>query len=80
MPQLDSCEQPGEPGAALQDPFVRGGSDAFHSAGGSRYSSQPATCRPSEAIPEEEREALLEIQPQEVSMGHFESMTLEEEL
>lgn len=61
---LDSCEHSVAPGAALQDPFVLGASPG--AASGSRRSSHAATCRPSKTIPEEEREELFDIQPQEV--------------
>ncbi len=66
-PQLDSCEHPAAPaapGAALQDLFAQ--STSLGGGSGSHLSSQPATCRPSEAIPEEERQELFDIQPQEV--------------
>ena len=68
--QLDSCEHSVAPGAALQDPFVLGASPG--AANGSRRSSHPATCRPSDTIPEEEREELFDIQPQEVCCRDFE--------
>lgn len=60
--QLDACDAQAQPAAAL-DPFAPAAIPGAQRGSGSR----PASCRPSYSIPEDEREGLLELQPQDVS-------------
>ena len=68
-PQLDACEQPAPPAAGLHDPFAPPVAGLVGRSRGSRSSSQPVTCRPSEALPEDQREKLLHVRAGEVRFG-----------